>query len=43
MIEFTQGNHTPPPFFYGRLKETGELFILRYEDAQGLAGDMLDL
>lgn len=31
------------PFFYGRIAETGELFILPYEDAQGLAGDILDM
>lgn len=31
------------PYFYGRLVETGELFILSFEDAQGLAGDMLDM
>lgn len=43
-IEIVPGDNTSDtPFFYGRLKETGELFILRYEDAQGLAGDMLDL
>ena len=43
-IEIVPGDNTSDtPFFYGRLRETGELFILRYEDAQGLAGDMLDL
>lgn len=31
------------PFFYGRIVETGELFILPFEDAQGLAGDILDM
>lgn len=31
------------PFFYGRIVETGELFILPFADAQGLAGDMLDM
>lgn len=31
------------PYFYGRMEETGELFILSYEDAQGLAGDVLDM
>ena len=31
------------PFFYGRLLETGQLFILTYEDAQSLAGDILDM
>ena len=43
-IEIVPGDNTSnTPFFYGRLKETGELFFLRYEDAQGLAGNMLDL
>ena len=43
-IQIVPGDNTSDtPFFYGRLGETGELFILRYEDAQGLAGDMLDL
>ncbi|MBP3499771.1 MAG: DUF4340 domain-containing protein [Akkermansia sp.] len=31
------------PFFYGRVQETGQLFILPYEDAQSLAGDFLDM
>lgn len=31
------------PHFYGRLVETGELFLLTFDDAQGLAGDILDL
>ena len=31
------------PFFYGRLQETGQLFILSYDDAQSLAGDILDM
>ena len=31
------------PFFYGRIAETGQLFILTYEDAQSLAGDILDM
>lgn len=31
------------PYFYGRMEETGELFILSFEDAQGLAGDVLDM
>lgn len=31
------------PFFYGRVQETGKLFILPYEDAQSLAGDFLDM
>ncbi|MBQ8517280.1 MAG: DUF4340 domain-containing protein [Akkermansia sp.] len=31
------------PFFYGRITETGELFILSFEDAQGLAGDIIDM
>ena len=31
------------PFFYGRVVETGQLFILSFEDAQSLAGDFLDM
>lgn len=31
------------PFFYGRIRETGELFILPFQDAQGLAGSILDM
>ena len=31
------------PFFYGRLVETGQLFILPYAIAQSLAGDFLDM
>ncbi|MGN0836181.1 MAG: DUF4340 domain-containing protein [Akkermansia sp.] len=31
------------PHFYGRLVETGELFLLTFDDAQGLAGDILDM
>ncbi len=30
------------PYFYGRIVETGELFMLTYRDAQGLAGSILD-
>ena len=31
------------PFFYGRIAETGELFTLPFNDAQGLAGSILDM
>ncbi len=31
------------PFFYGRIAETGELFMLPFADAQGLAASILDL
>ncbi len=31
------------PFFYGRVVETGELFVLPYADAQGLDGNILDM
>lgn len=31
------------PFFYGRIKESGELFIIKYDAAQGLAGSLLDM
>lgn len=34
---------TERPFFYGRVLETNQLFILPYEDAQSLAGDFLDM
>lgn len=37
------GYDTDKPYFYGRMEETGELFILSYDDAQGLAGDVLDM
>lgn len=30
------------PFFYGRIRETGELFILSYDDAQSLGASLLD-
>lgn len=30
------------PYFYGRIRETGELFILSFENAQGLDGKLLD-
>lgn len=30
------------PLFYGRLREEGSLFILSFEDAQGLDGQLLD-
>lgn len=31
------------PFFYGRVVETNQLFILPFEEAQSLAGDFLDM
>ena len=31
------------PFFYGQIAETGQLFILTYEDAQSLAGNIIDM
>ena len=30
------------PYFYGRIRETGHLFILNYDDAQSLGGSLLD-
>lgn len=30
------------PLFYGRIREDGSLFILSYDDAQGLDGQLLD-
>ena len=41
-ISPSQGD-SDKPFFYGRIVETGELFILSFEDAQGLAGDIIDM
>ena len=35
-------NESDKPFFYGRIVETGELFILSFEDAQGLGANLLD-
>ena len=32
----------PHSFFYGRICEDGRLFILSFEDAQGLDGQLLD-
>jgi hypothetical protein len=31
------------PFFYGRIRETGELFTLPFNDAQGFDGKILDM
>ncbi len=36
-------NVSDEPFFYGRIVETGELFLLTFADAQGLAGNILDM
>ncbi len=36
-------NTDDQPFFYGRIVETGELFMLNFADAQGLAGSILDM
>ncbi len=41
-ISPSQGD-SDKPFFYGRIVETGELFILSFDDAQGLAGDIIDM
>lgn len=30
------------PYFFGRIRETGHLFILNYDDAQSLGGSLLD-
>lgn len=37
------GEASDTPFFYGRIKETGELFTLPFQVAQGLAGSILDM
>lgn len=43
-IEIAPSNHlSDKPFFYGRIIETGELFIIPYEVAQGLAGNIIDM
>lgn len=34
---------TDKPFFYGRLVETGQIFVLPYDTAQSLAGDILEM
>ncbi len=36
-------NLSDEPYFYGRIAETGELFMLNFADAQGLAGNILDM
>ncbi len=36
-------NTSDQPFFYGRIVETGELFMLNFADAQSLAGNILDM
>ncbi len=36
-------NISDEPHFYGRIVETGELFMLSFADAQGLAGSILDM
>ncbi len=43
-LEIAPANNTSDqPFFYGRIVETGELFMLNFADAQGLAGNILDM
>ncbi|MBR5330331.1 MAG: hypothetical protein IKV13_02480 [Akkermansia sp.] len=43
-LEIAPGSYdSDRPFFYGRLVETGQLFIIPFEDAQSLAGDFLDM
>lgn len=37
------GELSDTPFFYGRIRETGELFTLSFQDAQSLAGNILDM
>ncbi len=36
-------NTSDQPYFYGRIVETGDLFMLNFADAQGLAGSILDM
>jgi hypothetical protein len=43
-IEIAPANYdSDKPFFYGRLVETGQIFVLPYEKAQSLAGDFLEM
>lgn len=43
-IEIAPANYdSDKPFFYGRLVETGQLFILPFDTAQSLAGDFLEM
>ncbi len=43
-IEIAPANYdSDKPFFYGRLVETGQTFVLPYEKAQSLAGDFLEM
>lgn len=37
------GDPSDEPFFYGRIRETGETFILNYHVAQSLAASILDM
>lgn len=36
-------NSSDKPLFYGRIRETGALFTLLFDDAQSLAGNILDM
>lgn len=36
-------NRSDKPIFYGRIRETGALFTLQFNDAQSLAGSILDM
>lgn len=43
-IEIAPSTHNSnEPFFYGRITETGEMFIIPFAVAQGLAGNIIDM
>lgn len=43
-LEIAPANYdSDRPFFYGRVVETGQMFIIPYESAQSLAGDFLEM
>ena len=43
-IEIAPANYdSDKPFFYGRLVETGQIFVLPFDTAQSLAGDFLEM
>ena len=35
-------NHEDSPLFYGQIKETGQMFLMSFEDAQSLASSPLE-
>ncbi len=42
-VEITPANNEEDrPFFYGRIRETGQLFLMKYEDAQSIGSSPLE-